>query len=206
MKIGIDIDGVLCNLNGYVQKYFKKYLEKNNIPYKFDKYKELFYQQFNVEQKYELDFWKECIFHYAKHTVRLNNASLITNKLHNDGHKLIIITSRQYSSHDNEEGKAMREIVTKWLAKNKIYYDEIYYSNETVGKKALVINNKIDVMIDDSLRNINEISENIPVFVFKNSANRKAKGKNKIMVNGWKDIYKIITEMSRAQNKDKTLE
>lgn len=205
MKIGIDIDGVLCNLNGYVQKYFKKYLEKNNIPYKFDKYKELFYQQFNVEQKYELDFWKEYIFHYAKHTVRLNNASLITNKLHNDGHKLIIITSRQYSSHDNEEGKAMREIVTKWLAKNKIYYDEIYYSNETVGKKALVINNKIDVMIDDSLRNINEISENIPVFVFKNSANRKAKGKNKIMVNGWKDIYKIITEMSRAQNKDKTL-
>ena len=206
MKIGIDIDGVLCNLNGYVQKYFKKYLEKNNIPYKFDKYKELFYQQFNVEQKYELDFWKEYIFHYAKHTVRLNNASLITNKLHNDGHKLIIITSRQYSSHDSEEGKAMREIVTKWLAKNKIYYDEIYYSNETVGKKALVINNKIDVMIDDSLRNINEISENIPVFVFKNSANRKAKGKNKIMVNGWKDIYKIITEMSRAQNKDKTLE
>ena len=48
MIIGIDIDGVLCNLNGYVQKYFKKYLEENNIPYKFDKYKERFFEQFNV--------------------------------------------------------------------------------------------------------------------------------------------------------------
>ena len=99
----------------------------------------------------------------------------------------------------------MRDAVTKWLAKNKIYYDEIYYSNETVGKKDLVINNNIDVMIDDSLRNINEISEIVPVFVFKNPSNRKAKGKNKIMVNGWKDIYKIITAMSKTQNKEKTL-
>lgn len=205
MIIGIDIDGVLCNLNGYVQKYFKKYLEENNIPYKFDKYKERFFEQFNVRVEDEKAYWNQYIFHYAKNAVRLNNASLITHKLHNDGHKLIIITSRALSSQDNEIGKAMRDAVTKWLAKNKIYYDEIYYSNETVGKKDLVINNNIDVMIDDSLRNINEISEIVPVFVFKNPSNRKAKGKNKIMVNGWKDIYKIITAMSKTQNKEKTL-
>lgn len=199
MRIGVDIDGVLCNLNGYVQKYFKKYLESNNIPYKFDKYQERFYQQFNVEEKDEKAFWNEYIFNYAKNTVRLNNASLITHKLHNDGHQLIIITSRKHSSYDNKQGEIMREIILNWLKKNKIYYDEIYYSNERIGKRDLVIKNNIDIMIDDSIRNINEISEIIPVIIFKNPANRKSKGKNKILANGWKDIYKIITEMSNAK-------
>ena len=96
-------------------------------------------------------------------------------------------------------------IVLQWLEKHKIYYDKIFFCDEKIGKLDVIKEQKIDVMIDDSLRNINEISEIIPVFVFRNSANRKAKGKNKIIVNGWKDIYKNISKMSKAQNKEKTL-
>ena len=205
MIIGIDIDGVLCNLNGYVHKYFKKYLEENNIPYKFDKTKEYFNDQFHVEKDYEIDFWRAVYLHYAKKVVMKNQANLVTHKLHKEGHKLIIVTSRLYSTEDSDFGRKIQELVLQWLEKHKIYYDKIFFCDEKIGKLDVIKEQKIDVMIDDSLRNINEISEIIPVFVFRNSANRKAKGKNKIIVNGWKDIYKNISKMSKAQNKEKTL-
>lgn len=92
----------------------------------------------------------------------------------------------------------MRASLQKWFNKHDIYFDEIYYSNEIIGKVDLVKKSKIDVMIDDSVRNINEISEHVPVIIFKNPANKKAKGENKIIANSWKDIYKIICEMAKT--------
>ncbi len=200
MNIGIDIDGVICNLNSYVRKYFKKYLKKNNIPFKLKKYKECFNQQYNVPLETENDFWKQYIFHYAKKSVMMNHSSFYINKLHKDGHKIIIITSRLYSSYNNDLSKQMREKIKKWLDKNKIYYDDISFSNETVGKKDYIIKHKIDVMIDDSLRNINELCKIVPVIIFKNPSNKNAKSKNKIMANGWKDIYKIISKLNKSKN------
>lgn len=198
MKIGVDVDGVLTHLSEYVKKYFTMYLKENNIPYKYNKSKERFYEQFNVTKDIETDFWDEQIFHYSKNTVMMNNASKFLKKLHNDGHTLTIITSRTHSSEQSEKGERMRASLQKWFNKHDIYFDEIYYSNEIIGKVDLVKKSKIDVMIDDSVRNINEISEHVPVIIFKNPANKKAKGENKIIANSWKDIYKIICEMAKT--------
>ena len=198
MKIGVDVDGVLTHLSEYVKKYFTMYLKENNIPFKYNKAKERFYEQFNVTKYIETDFWDERIFHYSKNTVMMNNASKILKKLHNDGHTLTIITSRTHSSEQSEKGERMRASLQKWFNKHDIYFDEIYYSNEIIGKVDLVKKSKIDVMIDDSVRNINEISEHVPVIIFKNPTNKKAKGENKIIANSWKDIYKIICEMAKT--------
>ena len=198
MKIGVDVDGVLTHLSEYVKKYFTMYLKENNIPFKYNKAKERFYEQFNVTKDIDTDFWDEWIFHYSKNTVMMNNASKILKKLHNDGHTLTIITSRTHSSEQSEKGERMRASLQKWFNKHDIYFDEIYYSNEIIGKVDLVKKSKIDVMIDDSVRNINEISEHVPVIIFKNPANKKAKGENKIIANSWKDIYKIICEMAKT--------
>lgn len=198
MKIGVDVDGVLTHLCEYVKKYFTMYLKENDIPYKYNKSKERFYEQFNVTKDIETDFWDERIFHYSKNTVMMNNASKFLKKLHNDGHTLTIITSRTHSSEQSEKGERMRASLQKWFNKHDIYFDEIYYSNEIIGKVDLVKKSKIDVMIDDSVRNINEISEHVPVIIFKNPANKKAKGENKIIANSWKDIYKIICEMAKT--------
>ena len=197
MVIGVDIDGVLAELNKYTWHYFRKFLKEENIPYKFDKTKEYFYIQMNVSLEVENEFWERNVFHYAKHGKMMNNADKYMRKLHNDGHRVVIITSRRYSDFQDERGENMRKAVVQWLAKNHIYYDKICFSNEKTGKKALVINEKVDIMIDDSPRNINEISNVVPVLVFKNPANRICKGDNKRLVNSWKDIYKTITNISK---------
>lgn len=197
MVIGVDIDGVLAELNKYTWHYFRKFLKEENIPYKFDKTKEYFYMQMNVSPEVENEFWERYVFHYAKHGKMMNNVDKYMRKLHNDGHRVVIITSRRYSDFQDERGENMRKAVVQWLAKNYIYYDKICFSNEKTGKKALVINEKVDIMIDDSPRNINEISNVVPVLVFKNPANRICKGDNKLLVNSWKDIYKTITNISK---------
>ena len=201
MNIGIDIDGVMTKQDKYVKDNFSKYLEKKNIPFKYDKTRERYYQQFSVTPEDEDAFWDENIFHYAKHAKVMPNASKFIDKLHRDGNTITIITSRRRSSHQTPEGEKMRQAVKTWLAKNKIYYDNIYFGSERTGKIELAKESKIDVMIDDSVRNINELSQFIPVLVFRNQANKKAKGPNKIIVNSWKDVYKTINNFSNISKK-----
>ena len=195
MHIGIDIDGVLNDMNSYVRVYFKKYLKSNKIPFKLDKTKERYYQQYNVSQEIENEFWNKMLFHFAKYSKRNNNADKIINKLHRDGHKLTIITSRTFSCEKSDRGEKMRAEISKWLAKNHIYYDDILYSNEIMGKEKIAKKAKIDIMIDDSLRNINELSSFVKVIIFKNSANKKAKGKTKYIAGSWKEVYNIINSI-----------
>lgn len=199
MIIGVDIDGVLCDLNGFVRKYFKKYLEDNNIEYKLDKSKDQFYKQYNVSKSIEKDFWDQYVFKYAKIGTMINNASKIMNKLHNDGHKIIIITSRLFSKNDDEKGNLMKENVVKWFKKNKIYYDEMYFSNETIGKKKLVLQNNVDIMIDDSPRNLLELCEYVPCICFHNAGNHNATGKNIIRANSWKFIYNFLKTFDKSK-------
>ena len=185
MVIGVDIDGVLCNLNRYTWKYFKKFLKEKKIPFKFNKSKVKFYQQFNVTPEIEDEFWERYAFDYAKKVRMSNHASFYMNKLHKAGHKLIIITSRTFSYLENEKGEKMREAVKKWLAKNKIYYDKIYFCYD---KAKVIREEKVDVMLEDSPENIENLSKIVPVIIFKNPANKFCKGKNKILINGWKDL------------------
>ncbi len=192
MVIGVDIDGVLCNLNNYTWRHFKSYLKENNISFKFNKSKEKFHEQFNVSSVVEDDFWEKYSLHYAKVVKMNNHANYYIQKLHNDGHRIVIITSRSFSYLDNEKGAKMREAVKKWLSKNKIYYDTIYF---TYNKIEVIKEEKVEVMIEDDANNIENFSKVVPVIIYKTPANKKCKGKNKILTNGWKDIYKTINKM-----------
>ena len=196
MIIGVDIDGVLCKLNKYTWYYFKKYLKANNIPFKFNKTKETFCKQLNVSEEIENQFWEQANIHYTNHVKPINNASKIVKKNHDDGHKIIIITSRISSFLQNEKGEHIRDGIKKWLNKNKIYYDKIYFCR---NKKNILLQEKVDVMIEDSKCNIEEFSKFIPVIIFKNPANKLCKGKNKILANSWKEIYKIILNMDKQK-------
>ncbi|MCX4248670.1 MAG: hypothetical protein OSJ65_02770 [Bacilli bacterium] len=70
----------------------------------------------------------------------------------------------------------MKEIVIKWLKDNSIYYDELIFANG--DKTDFIITNKIDVMIEDNPRNIQEISKLIPVICYNARYNTEIIGNN----------------------------
>ena len=194
MIIGIDIDGVLTNLERFQLDYGSKYFfeTENKININPNEYEII--DIFNATTENDDKFWKEYLEFYAKKEPARRFASEIIKKLKNDGHQIYIITARFLTDRDDYLGKKMRLIVKKWLKNNKIIYDKIIFSQE--DKKNICKENNVDIMIEDAPKNIVELSEVLPkVICFDALYNREIAKDNVIRCYSWYDIYSKIFEI-----------
>lgn len=196
MRIGIDIDGVLTDIEqwqlDYGSKfYFEKYGKEiqNNEGYETT-------DIFKVDSKLDDEFWTEYFKDYSINVDVRKLASEVIKKLKQDGNEIYIITARgSFLSHSAnvmlfEENK---NIVLEWLRKNEIEYDKIIFSPE--DKLSICLENNIDVMIEDKVDNINKISTRIPVICFHAGYNKNCKGNNIFRCYSWYDIYSKISSI-----------
>ena len=127
MRIGIDIDGVLTDIEqwqlDYGSKYFSIYKKEliNNERYEI-------HDIFNVNQKMDDEFWKKYLYEYAVNEPARKFASEVIRKLQENDNEIYIITARYLTDKNNEEGTRMRSIVIEWLKKQNIVYDRIIFS------------------------------------------------------------------------------
>lgn len=197
MRIGIDIDGVLTDIEQWQLDYGSKVI--------FEQYhKEIINSDgydikeiFNVERNLDDDFWREYLFEYSIKEPARKFSDEVTNKLKEDGNEIYIITARFLTDKDDENGRKMRDIVINWLKKYNIYYDKIIFSPEE--KIDICLDNNIDLMIEDKVDNINTISEKIPVICFDARYNKECKGKNIYRCYSWYDIYTKIQNINKSQ-------
>lgn len=198
MRIGIDIDGVLTNIEQFVFDYLIKYCVENSIEYNVGKSNYDYCKTFNIGKEQEMDFWNIYLENYAINEKARPFAAEIINKLKEDGHEIYIITARWLTNKNDDMGNKMREIVKNWLCENKISYDKLIFSKaEKERKYKEIIENNIDIMIEDSPNNINEISNFIPVICYNTSYNGECKGKNVIRAYSWYDIYSKIMKIGK---------
>jgi len=193
MRIGIDIDGVLTDIEKWQLDYGSKYFYENyNLHIKNHKGYETC-DIFDVETKYDDLFWEKYFVDYSKNIECRKFASEVISKLKSDGCEIYIITARgNCLSHSinvmsYEENK---RIVIEWLSKNNILYDKIIFSPE--DKLDICKQNQIDLMIEDKPDNINKISTKIPVICFHANYNENCNNGNIHRCYSWYDIlYKI---------------
>ena len=102
-------------------------------------------------------------------------ASEIIRKLKTEGNQIFIITSRSFTTYENENKVRMQRLVKEWLKTNSVLYDEIIF---TMKKADVCKEKKIDLMIEDKPENmedkpenIEDISKEIPVIVYDCSYN-----------------------------------
>lgn len=189
MRIGIDIDGVLTDIEQWQLdvggKFFSKFNKSvlNKDGYEITKI-------FNVSDELDSQFWNEYLYEYVTKEPSRKYASEVIKKLKDDGNEIYIVTARYLTDRNNEDGEKMRKIVVNWLAEQKIDYDEIIFSPE--DKKENCKKYNIDIMIEDKVDNINKISSIIPVICFHAGYNNECKGKNIYRVYNWYDIYNLI--------------
>ncbi|CDC78982.1 uncharacterized conserved protein [Clostridium sp. CAG:465] len=189
MRIGIDIDGVLTDIEQWQLdvggKFFSKFNKSvlNKDGYEITKI-------FNVSDELDSQFWNEYLYDYVTKEPSRKYASEVIKKLKDDGNEIYIVTARYLTDRNNEDGEKMRKIVVNWLAEQKIDYDEIIFSPE--DKKENCKKYNIDIMIEDKVDNINKISSIIPVICFHAGYNNECKGKNIYRVYNWYDIYNLI--------------
>lgn len=211
MKIGIDVDGVLNNIEKFQLDYGKKFFKSK---YNMDIVNENGYgikEIFDCTDEQEIEFW-------IKYSVKFNllgkpkdgMVELIKN-LKKEGNEIHIITSRTKTLEDNAIGKIMRGFIETWLKVNHIPYDSITYcstDNSSIDKANVCKEKEIDLMIEDYYENAKEISKysKVALIPTKNNKNFDVAGYNNIKrVNSSNEIYKFVGEIKNPDSSFKIL-
>lgn len=152
------------------------------------------YRKLNWDENTINDYRKEYFLNYIKNEPARKFASEVIKKLRYEENKIFIISARyktaEYGKINNEN---VRECTLDWLRKNKIEYDKIIFTKPP--KVNEILENKIDIMIEDSPTTINELVKVVKVLYYDTRYNRSIEHENITRVYSWYDIYMKINEM-----------
>ena len=199
MRIGIDIDDTLTDINEELENAILEYatrLGKNqakdtsNLVDKNDGniYQVKYGFTYN-EIKYFLKDIQESITNKA---IPRENAKETIGKLRKAGHEVYIITARDSEFHDNPY-----KLSKEWLDKNDIEYDKLIVNAR--DKAQICKEEKIDVFIDDKTSNCIDVSK-VGVIVIR-IANDNINCDNFITLKDWSAIYRYINEIGEQNIK-----
>lgn len=189
MRIAIDIDDTIAQTTNYLMPFALSFntdvLHKdNNIDEKLD-----FPRCFNWSTE-ELGMFLKNVFEKEVLNIPIfNDADKYINLLRKDGHKVIIVSSRNDYQLSNPF-----KLSEQWLNMNNIKYDKLYtgvkYKDPVIKKE------KIDIMIDDSVGQCTFILEHneINVIMFAKSSNEIDNDEIK-RIESWEKIYTYITNL-----------
>lgn len=189
MNIGIDIDGCITDIARFIADYGIKFCYENNIKYnlKENEYDEA--KALGISDELAEKFWNEYLGFYATKYKTRDFAKEVIDKL-KEKNKIYIITARNEEGLPKELYGYMQKMVIKWLEDNEIKYDKLIFSKGS--KLPYCLENNIDIMVEDSPRNLLDISNKIPVLCFDNPYNKGIEGKNIRRVYSWYDILDKI--------------
>ena len=179
MRIGIDIDDTITNTQEVIDEIAQT-KESRKI---YDRTKHWFTDRFNCTQEDDDKFfYKYATTFMAEATIK-EGASEYINKLHDEGYEIYIITARS-----NKFAPDIMDITLDYLAKNEIKYDKIIFQSH--NKADICRENNIDVMVDDSIEHIEEITNvGIKVIIMDNEYNRNSNGTR---AKNWEEVYNLI--------------
>lgn len=194
MNIGIDIDGVLTDLERATIDYATKMSVEENWPININVSEYWEVKTFNWTEKQADKFWNKYLVPYVQESKSRAFASEIIEKLKKEQNKVYIITARDESGMPPEHYGKMQELTKQWLKKQNIQYDKLIFAKNE-EKLQQCLENNIDVMIEDCPNNIQNISKKIKVIKFDCQYNKKELGENIITGYSWYHIYDIINQL-----------
>lgn len=198
MNIGIDIDGVLTNIQGFNHKYAPPFFKKHFNREIFDETPYDIRDIFKCSEDEYKAYWKKYLFRYVLFEPARKGAKELSQKLCKDGHTVHIISKRVFTCRDDLMGILMRLIVRNWLWRNGIKHDELVFCDNDVpdSKRTACIEKHIDVMVDDEPVNIEAIAPIARVICFAASYNRNCEGENILRAQNCDEVYAIIKELT----------
>ena len=186
MNIGIDIDGVITDIEPYVFECGAKLLyEKGRSLENINKEKYETYEIYGWDRHDEHEFWDQYMIEYYKNAPIRIYAAEIIKKLKEQGHNIYIITARGISEQDIYS--YLKDITKEWLKENEIYYDELFFEKD---KKKIIQEYGIELMIEDYAENIKKLENECDILVFDCIYNKEIT--NHKRVNSWYEILYLI--------------
>ena len=200
MNIGIDIDGVLTDLEKAIIDFGTKMSVEEKWPIKIDvsKYWEVEALEWTQEQADK--FWNKYLVEYVVESKPRMFSEEIIEMLKKEENNIYIITARnEYGMPPEYYGK-MQELTREWLKNQDIKYDKLIFARDS-EKLHQCIENNVEIMIEDSPNNIEDIYKKIKVIKFDCQYNKQVNGENIITAYSWYHIYDIIKKFNKEGGK-----
>ena len=189
MNIGIDIDDTISNTFESAIVYAKEYIKdelKREPKVDMSKVRDHYYirDMFNLSNEEAENFWEKYYIKIIDNVEPKKLSVEMINKLKEEGNNIIIITARWNS----EEIDAFK-ISENWLKKYNFNFDKMYVGIE--NKAEIAIKENINLFIDDSVRNCEEVSAvGIKSYLFDSETNKHINQHDNIdRVYSWEEIY-----------------
>jgi uncharacterized HAD superfamily protein len=99
-------------------------------------------------------------------------------------------------------GQKYRHEITGWLIEHGLHHIPIFFCDDCKDKVEIALGNKVDIMIDDKLKVLNEFSKKVKLLWFCND-NKKISGAKKyqpnifekvILMESWENILEFLDE------------
>ena len=179
MRIGIDIDDTITNTQAKIDEIALK--EGFKI---YDRTKHWFYDRYNTTSEEDETFLKKYVVEIMTTETVKEGVSKYIDMLRNEGHEIYIVTARS-SYYD----PSIPDITVKYLKDNNINYDKIFLACR--DKARICLDNKIDILVDDSIENIINVEEvGIKTITIDNEYNKDIKTTR---AHNWEEVYNLIT-------------
>lgn len=192
MNIGIDIDDTISDSFESVfadsQKFDIEELGNNGQVNKYGKiphhdYIETLYSHWSKEQTY--NFWSKYFINMLTKARPKPYVSEVLEKLHKEGNRIILITSRYEVEENSNE---VEQYTKQWLAKNNIKYDKFIMNAQ--DKLIAAKDNNVDIFIDDSIKHCLRMLEgNIKPLLYTSICNQGVDVPKLERVYSWIQVY-----------------
>lgn len=194
MRVGIDMDGVMTNFERYVKENGSKYVNKDIV----NPWGKEIAEIFEVPLETEDAFWKAHIQDYVENCPPRERLREFVKILGSLNISIIAITNRCSDlTYCGWKEDTMKYWVEKWIHSN-IGPIKVVYTYKS--KLKACIEENIDVMIEDSVEHIKELSEHIKVIKIRASYNVECKGKNIFEANSFDKVLDIILKIKAEKD------
>ena len=191
MRIGIDIDNVIADLDKtFLEEFEKEDKNKRNKGIINKKAKHITEGMFDWSSEEIEDFICNNMDRMAEKFDLIEDAKEYINKLCEEN-EIFLITHRSNHFFKNHE-----LVTINWLNEKGIKYDKLVFTKSR-DKSPECIENSIDIMFDDEADKCKYIlNAGIECFLMKTRYNENY-SLNIPIVNGWKEIYSLICEKNK---------
>lgn len=185
MRIGIDIDDVITNTSEIIEEFVDKSSNKDKL--------KMHMKDIMKGTPKDPEVIKFCMDIYLKVFKKVkvkDNAEKVIIDLLDDGHEVYLITAR---GDRVEFFKGSEELTKMFLDNNDIRYTRIIFN--AIDKASLCLNNKIDVLIDDSVEHCEDVEKvGVKSILFTSNVNKNIATTIE-RVDNWQELKEKLEEL-----------
>lgn len=198
LRIGLDLDGVVIDSETTFRTYEEIFDIEKGQNTLINRSEPKYQKRYNWTEDQEKEFNKYFL-EVSKNSPLMAGFKKVYNLLKKENIEFIVITARGLNS-TGQFMKSMEDDAKRILDENKIVFNKYYWRQS--HKLEVCLKEKIDIMIDDDYKVIEQLSKHgIKTLYFRDTNLKKLEENENIKeVNNWGDIYRIILKVLSNYN------